>query len=622
MATIEPELIHLLRLPLAAVFFVLPGWLLGRCVGTPFPILTAFLGSAAIIFNSVLLLDALRVPLQAGPVGLVIALWCLLLGGRAYRTRHLLPRIEPAAFPLPRGWDWLWVAPVVVALASITLRATIDPLAGWDNYTRWDYLARLILTQGSLAHYPPMTVEDFRLYSWCDGIPPLVPILNFWIYAGSGSVAPALTAVRVLAEAVLIGLAAYRLSGRLWGEGAGWPTLAALATSSLLLWSCAIGQETGLLTVSFVSLVLLLEEHRTKPGLSPAVWAGVAAGVGAISREYGLAYILFGGGVLVLRQADGRAIRWFLTTACLVAAPWYLRNWIITGNPLFPQSLGGLFPTNPVHVEMMRAIAGYWGINAGYFDPRHFPAVLAALAGPLALLGAIGAVRAGRRGWVCVLGIVLTTGLWWWAIPSTAGGWNYANRVLAPGLVLAGVLVGWLVLLPRALRLGLMILIMALALDAGRRAWLLPAHPYVPVWPYAMELWRGDGAMLQRMRLPGAWDVLIEAANGRDIIVDHPGDHVEITRRGGHAIPWYSPKIQGLFENNRSFGVIQRELQAIGVRFITLRTDNPVSSSFCQKFPFLRELTTKYEPAATVHSLRIYDLDLPPQPLTPVHPRP
>src|SRR5688572_11201252 len=369
MASLEPDLISLLRLPVAVAIFALPGWLLSRVLGSPHPVLTTFLGSAAIVFNGVLLLDAVRVPLHVASVGLLIALVSLLLVRRALRPLPAMIAPGPGGSFRLSGADWLWVIPVAVAAISIALRAVFDPLSGLDNDTRWDYLARLMVDQGSLAHYPPTTGDDFRFYSWCDGIPPLVPILNFWIYSASGSLAPGLTAVRILAEALLIGLATFRLATRLWGNGAGWPALATLATSSLALWACAMGQETGLLALGLVALVLLLAEHHHRPDLNSALWAGVAAGIGAISREYGLAYVLFGGGVLLVQRAGWPAIRRFSLAAGLVAGPWYVRNWIVTGNPVFPHTLHGIFPGNPVHDEMMRAIAGYWGVNAGYFDP-------------------------------------------------------------------------------------------------------------------------------------------------------------------------------------------------------------------------------------------------------------
>lgn len=620
MAFLEPDLSSWLRLPVAVGIFVLPGWLLSRTLRSPYPALTTFLGSAAIFFNGILLLDAVRVPLNAVSITLLVGLVCLLLARRAFASQPSTPAPKAATPLRPVASDWLWVIPVAGAAVSIGLRTIFDPLAGLDNATRWDYLARLMMDQGSLAHYPPVTGDDFRFYSWCDGIPPLVPVLNFWIYAATGSAAPVLTAARVVAEMVLIGQATYRLASRLWGNGAGWPALATLATSSLMLWSCAMGQETGLLALSLAALVLLLADEQQRPGLNTGLWAGVAAGVGAISREYGLAYILFGGGVLLGQRAGWPTIRRFSLVAGAVAGPWYLRNWIVTGNPLFPHTLGGLFPGNPIHDEMMRAIANYWGINAGYFDPWHFPRVLSVLAGGLLLLGLVGAVRAGRRGLTCVLGMALIAGLWWIAIPFTAGGWNYANRVLAPALVLAGALAGWVVGLPRPLRLALQILLLVLAADAGRRAWLLPAHPYAPAWPYALDLWRQDRAFMETPQLASVWAVLIAAAGGREIVVDHPSHHVQITRRGGHATPWFSPKVRSLFAENRTFAEVQRELNANGVRFIVLRTGEEIAARFYPKFPFLRELTTRQEPVTQVHGLRIYDLDLlvpPPSPGTP-----
>src|SRR6187402_982836 len=107
MASLEPDLISLLRLPVAVMLFALPGWLLGRVLGSPFPVLTTFLGSAAIFFNGVLLLDAFRGPLNPTSLGLLIALPCLLLGRRAPHPRPAGPDPEPVAPLLPSGRDWL-----------------------------------------------------------------------------------------------------------------------------------------------------------------------------------------------------------------------------------------------------------------------------------------------------------------------------------------------------------------------------------------------------------------------------------------------------------------------------------------------------------------------------------
>lgn len=610
MIPIAPDLLSLLRLPLALLAFLVPGWLLVRALGSPAPLLTAVAASSALLLNLVLLLDAVGAPVHAGSTGLALGLITAGLAVWVYRRRRGAP--APAHTPVrwPTGWERLWLVPPALALLSVSLRATLDPLSGYDNGTRWDYLARLLLSLESLAPYPPVTTDDFRLYGWCDGIPPLVPVLNFWIYAVCGSVAPALTAARVVGEAVLAGVLIHRLADRLWGAGAGWAGLAAAASSSLLLWAVAMGQETGLTTVTFAGLVLLLVEHRADPRPTTALWAGVVAGVGALSREYGLAFILFGGAVLLFRRSGRASLGAYIVAAALVTGPWYLRNWIITGNPVFPHSLGGLFPTNPVHTEVMRSIAHFWGLGSGYFNPRNIPVALAVLAGPLLLVAGVGAVRAGRAGWLPVAGILLVAGLWLWSIPSTAAGWIYADRVLAPALALAAALAGWLARAPRALRAAALLALTLVTLDAARRTWLLPSHPSEPVWPYTLAPWQEARDEIIQIRASPVWPVLIHAAAGRIIVVDHPAHHVEITLRRGRAGPWFSPVVRPMFEPDLDFAEACARLRAGGVRFVTMMTGNPMSDWLCRRHPFLQELTQAHVPTARVHSLVIYDLDL------------
>jgi hypothetical protein len=137
---------------------------------------------------------------------------------------------------LPTGMAWLWLAPALLALASIAARTLLEPLAGYDNSFRWDYLARLVLSHRSLNFYPPVRMADFDLYSWCDGIPPLVPFLNFMVYSAAGTAAPGLISIRALAEFLLLAALTYKFSREVWGEGAGWPALAVLGSCTLLVW--------------------------------------------------------------------------------------------------------------------------------------------------------------------------------------------------------------------------------------------------------------------------------------------------------------------------------------------------------------------------------------------------
>lgn len=591
--------------------FLLPGWLLGRRIGSESVVLTSFFGSCAICFNAMLLLDALRIPFTLFNLTLVLSVCSVLL--HRWAGHRTAPDIAPAPSDRctwqPHGWQWLWIVPVGAAFLSLATRAILDPLSGWDNNFRWDYLARLMLAQGSLAHYPAVTSEDFLLYGWCDGIPPLVSMLNFLLYLAGGSAQPAFTAVRIIAEALLLGVSCFRLAQHWGGQRAGWPALATLATSSLLLWSVANGQETGLLALSLTSLVLLLEKHRTSPTTGGPLWIGIVAGVGALSRDYGLALIVFGGSALVLQRSPRKDLSAFALAALLVAGPWYARNGVITDNPLFPHSFGGLLPSNPVHAETMRGIASDWALSAGNVSLSQIPKVIGATAGWSLVAGLCGVLLAGRRAWLGASAIGLIIGLWAWALPLTAGGWSYAHRVLGPAVVIGAALAGRAIASKPRLQPVIYSLTLLLAVDAARRSWLLPTQPLAPPLPYTWTRWEYDRSIVTQLRKTGIWKILIAESRGEGILVDHPAAQVEIRALGGRALPWFSPQVRPLFDPARSFSDVRGELRARHVRFITLSEDNAGWAYFQSKFPALRELTTNYAPTVNHGKFKIYDLN-------------
>lgn len=340
--SLNPPLVSLLLLPLAIAAFLLPGWILNRRLGSPAPELTIFLGSAAFFFLFILICVVCQIPLTRGPL---LAGWAAVNLFLACWAWRIPTKVRTGAYTMrwPKSVVWVWMSAAGLGLLSITLRAVLDPLSGYDNGFRWDYLARATFAYGRLDFYPPVTTSDFDIYSWCDGIPPLVSSLNFWIYLFTNSIAPSLTAARVGIEAVLVFCAVARLVREFWGENGVGGAVATAASSSLLLWAIAMVQETGLTTLTLAAMMFLLLVRQRTQSSSAVLWAGVAAGCGALSREYGLAFILFGA-VLLLVRRDLRGSRLFFLTAGIISVPWYLRNWVVTGNPVFPQTLGGLFP--------------------------------------------------------------------------------------------------------------------------------------------------------------------------------------------------------------------------------------------------------------------------------------
>ena len=607
--------------PLLASGLLLPGYLLGRIVRSSAPWLSAFLGSAVLLFYLVLALDACRVPL--GPPSLAVGLAVLngllfLLARHSPVTAALVQaqaasRAEHPPRPrrsFPQGSDRLWLLAAGLGLASIAVRAVVEPLSGWDNLFRWDFLARQMLHLGTLSFYPPVTAGDFRHYGWCDGIAPVVPIQNFWTYLSAGQTATLATAPRVVGEAALLFYGVGRLARGLWGERAAWPARAALATSALLLWGVAMGQETGLTALTLVAMFVFLDEHGRSGARADLFWAGLAAGTGALSREYGLAWPVIG--LAALAWTGGLRAGWkvFAASAVLVGAPWYLRNWILTGNPLYSHDLAGLFPTNAVYVEYMRLVPHHNGILVNLDLLPSILLLLVTCSGLVGGLAAWGAWQGRRPAIPLVVGVAVVGAIWFWTMGQTSGGWYYSTRVLTPALALAAALAGAALVrmtgwLKRIAACGLLLF----AGDAAFRSLHLPNNPHPSLPVFFSSQWRELGrAMAARNALPW-WDALAARAGASGIVVEHPTDFTLLAERGAHAIPLTSPEVAFLFDDRLPFAEALARCRQANVRFFILPDITLQTEALVPNHAFFRQLCGQYRPAFVYLGMHVYDLD-------------
>ena len=616
---IGPDAYNLiLLLPVALAGFVLPGYLLTRLIPSACVPLSSFLGSILILFWVVLGNQLLGLPLDlthvAGGLGAIMLGLFLLV-----RKKPPAPKAAAAADdsqPL-RADHVLYLVAALLGIASIVARAAVDPLSGYDNIFRWNALSLEMLNTGSLSYYPAVSAGAFARYAWCDGMAPLVSSLNFWLYLGTGSAAKVMTVVRIALEAGLLFLSVFRFARVLWGSrAAGWTAMGMLATSSLALWAVAMGQETGLTALTLVAMLYFLHIHRQSRRTSDVIWASLAAAAGALSREYGLAYIVIGA-LMLLAQKSRRpgVFTLFLAVAIAVSAPWYLRNAWITGNPLYSMDLLGLFPVNEVQKTMMAAIVNNCSLSS---QPQNlcYLLILPPIFMGIVFLGAAAGVRRlGILKSVPLLFAGLVVGaLWLWSIGQTAGGWVYSMRVLSPLVAIAAILAGNLAL--ESLRAGLVCAVAALALsaDAARRSWVLPTHPLTTPWSLSFDTWTQAKSTLARIDAPAMWSVLCKAADGKGIIVDHPGNHVQVRRRGGQAVPLFSPRADCLFNQHQSFAEVIAELRMRNIRFVTLVEGSPINDAFNRHYRFFRELQQdKFKVMTIVNvatSITIYDVEM------------
>ncbi len=529
---------------------------------------TAGLSLAPLLLTLTLLaLDAAGATLRPATIAPALAFVTAL----AWPARALIDRRwrATAGAPTSRLGGWGVVLPGL-AVGLLLVRVTLQPLTGFDVVFRWGALADQVFQRGTLSFYPPASAEDFRLYHYPDSIPPLVSATYAWLWMCLGEVSPRATAPLVAGQAGLLLALVWRLGARLEGPRAGALAAGTLAVTALVWRSIAIGQETGWTAISLVAGTLAVAEAR--PGFDPRamILAGALAAMGGLSREYGLAFAPCLAWLAWRRGQRGTGIALLLGTAAALTAPWYVRSWVRTGNPLFDMALGGLFPTLPAH----RAIVDdRVGVNA--LDG-------AALAGAAWSVGrdaglAFGAGLLGLalapRTRLALAPAALVAALWAWSVRYTDGGVFYSLRVLTPTAALLAVPAG--ALLARATGVGRVGQGAAAALLVPSAAWLVAtalAFPLVPdmIPAGAWTRLATRARPILQSQAQAAERPLLEAVPPGAALVTGDAVAAALLRRAGRrAIPPWSPEVAFLCDPDLPPADGVARLRAMGVVAIT-----------------------------------------------------
>jgi len=541
---------------------LIPAWRQGW--RGPTLLVAAVVASFVLVFSSALLLALQGAPLGRGAwLGTLTALSiiaCLLPGRRPTATSALQakePRPRWIAFPLLVACGLAW--------AVIAYRAVAQPLTGPDTIFRWDFLAHQVLGTQSLGFYPPVSDADFGRYMWPDGIPPLLPLLYAWSYMGAGSqAAPATACVVILVAALGFALVAM-LAARAAGLAAAAWAIAVLAGSAVYTWSIAMGQETGLTTLGTLALAWALGDDESEPD-----WrlAGLAAGMTALSRDYGLAVPVVGAAYLAWRRRPWNELAGYVSVAGILAAPWYVRNWVRTGNPVYNIDVFGLFPVNGVHSGLMRTYAMSLGFG-GHLAER--TAELATLLWPIGaglILASLAAMRLPGA-WPVALRWLSAAWLFLWigSVGYTAGGIGYSLRVLDPLLAMAAAAGGVALARSRGAWRGILAsAVVLISAEASARALVMMRMPFgIPV---ASWLRVGDAFSAKS----GDADVDRAAAfvGPHAVLVDDAYAYAFLSKRGVAVVPPWAPEVAFLCAPDIDMARAVRRLHALGVDYAWL----------------------------------------------------
>lgn len=274
----------------------------------------------------------LTLPIGLLPEGLHWGLWLIVaLGALGWASLVTELRRNPIRIAKPEGSGLL-----VVVLGIATLFALIGALAPSDSLD-WDSLAyhlavpKLWLAAGhssriSFIHHSnfPFTVDN--LYIW--GMS----------WGGQSGAKAFSVAFLVLGQLALFGFSRER-----YGKVAGWLSALAFATIPVVLWESGtayIDVANGL----YVGLGVVFACRALQTMSAGDRWlAIIMLGFGAGSKYTGLqtifavGLVLLCAGFLKKRGAEGTRLAFAIGLGALaLASPWYIKNAVVAGNPVYP----------------------------------------------------------------------------------------------------------------------------------------------------------------------------------------------------------------------------------------------------------------------------------------------
>jgi Dolichyl-phosphate-mannose-protein mannosyltransferase len=372
--------------------------------------LLAWLGAGSLVLAPLgapgdRLLDGLN-RIGAGALAFALATfaagWAGALSSAAYRLVFAVAAAGGAwvAFRLLRGarlrriWTWrpweLALGGLLIAYAVLGAVATSAPISSPDallyhaaDPARFVEAGRIFEVPGNSSSYEPFTVQMLVL----DGL-----LLQDSV---QGAFAPFLLA---LVAAAAVAGAAERLAGR---------TVALLATAvffaqPLMLWEAtSTFIESGLafaVALAGWNLLRFARQGDREALVVAGLFAGGAAGMKYLGLIAVLALAVAAGTALRRRLTVARVLA-FTAPAVLVALPWYVKNTVLTGNPVYPHLFGGLNASAAAELDATMASFGHGRSVADFlllpvrlvadgeaFDGGEFLSPLFVAFAPLALL--------------------------------------------------------------------------------------------------------------------------------------------------------------------------------------------------------------------------------------------
>lgn len=341
-----------------------------------------------------------------------------------------VPRDKVAAAPVPLPAPVIGLVAALLAFA-VGFGITHAPLTLYDSVSYHLHFAARWLQDRSISIIPTPFSDEAQAYAPANG-----ELFFVWLMAPfHGDLLARIGQMPfAVAGCVLVYALAVRAGAR--PAHAVYPALFFLLSRQVL--EQAVGANVDLVcaTMFLASVylgVIAIDRNRGRDWL----WFGVSAGLYAGSKYLALVYSPILLLLIVMRRPSARML-WALPGVMAFASPWYLRNWISAGSPIYPASLQ-VAGITLAHGAFTRAAM----LNTVFHtrDLGLVPVMAAHAFGPTLFffwlpLALVGGWRTAARGWwpdgLLVAMTILMAPLYWFGLPV-----NIDSRFFLPALGLA-----------------------------------------------------------------------------------------------------------------------------------------------------------------------------------------
>jgi len=338
--------------------------------------------------------------LLAGMYSVTAAEFLLFFPALAFGVRAIFRIMRSESLPANSArlgvLEWASII-VTFATLSFSVVAVTAPATSWDATT-----AHLAIPAG-YGRADRIELSPGNVYS---AYPQFMPAL---FALGINAIDDLGVSGTVLILAIAAAGSVYGLARQLGGREAGLVAMAMFATSPLFITqssSVAIDLPfTGFIASALLAL-LVWDESRTPRYLAIA---GVIVGASCGIRHTGYlaALLMFGWVLIQSRDSRAKSGAIFAAAAFAASAPWWLRSWILVGNPVYPLLTSVFGDGGMPDVQVTALLQHGTARNAGLLDfltfpwriamhPDSFDGWQASPGGLVVALGVVGVLFGGR----------------------------------------------------------------------------------------------------------------------------------------------------------------------------------------------------------------------------------